>query len=312
MYKRIGCVAVALAVVSITASAQHARATHISGVIVDSGGRPIESVEIAATAVGRLVRSDADGRFVLGGLLVGRNRLLVRQLGWRAIDTTITVDTLGTRDLRLVLTPVAEELEAIHIVSQDDCPIRTLEGFECRRRGGIGAYRDSAEIAALKPVCYADIVYGMDGLRQVPGMPCGGFTSITGWRCLITLVNGHRMDGADSLPWLMSDYIGVEFYANYADVPEWYKQDAYAPAQRGSATRAVRGRATQFRQPSQPGRSCALVVWWTRRAERFNPKLDHNKATTRAMQARRDSLMLARLDSLRAKSDSTSPRKPPR
>jgi hypothetical protein len=70
--------------------------------------------------------------------------LLVRRLGWRAIDTRITVDTLGTRNLRLVLTPVAEELQAVHIVSQDDCPIRTLEGFECRRRGGIGAYRDSA------------------------------------------------------------------------------------------------------------------------------------------------------------------------
>ena len=143
-------------------------------------------------------------------------------------------------------------------------------------------------------------------------MPCGGFTSTTGWRCLITLVNGHRMDGADSLPWLMSDYIGVEFYATYADVPEWYKQDAYASAQRGSATRPVRGRATQFRQPSQPGRSCALVVWWTHRAERFNPKLDQNKATTRAMQARRDSLMIARLDSLSAKSDSAAPKKPPR
>lgn len=312
MLERIGCAALALVIASAALRAQGEPTARVSGTVVDSGGRPVEAVEIDAAMLGRSARTDSAGRFTLGGLLTGRTRLVARRLGWRAIDTTIVIDTSGRHEVRLVLARVPQELQAVHIVSQDECPIRTLEGFECRRRGGIGAYRDSAEIAAIKPVCVADIVYGMEGMRRVPGVPCPGFESTEGWRCLVTLVDGHRMNAANAPPALMSEYIGVEFYAHYADVPEWYKQDAYAEATQGSPTRAVRGRATQFRQPSLPGRSCALLVYWTRRAKRYVPGLDQSRATTRAMQARRDSLLMARLDSIAAWTDSLARKKPPR
>jgi hypothetical protein len=312
MRKLVGCVALAVILSPGGATAQGGRTGRVSGIIVDSAGRPIESVEVAATMAGRLVRTDSAGRFTLGGLLAGRNRLLVRRLGWRAIDTTVAIDTAGPRVLHLVLSRVAQELQAVHIVSQDECPTRTLEGFECRRRAGFGAFRDSAEIAALKPICGADIIDGMEGLRRVPGMPCSSFESITGWRCLTTLVDGRRADGANQAPDLMSDYIGVEFYENYDDIPEWYKQFAFASARQSTPTRAVRGHPTQYRQPAQAGRECALLVYWTHRADRFNPQLDQSKATTKAMQARRDSLMIAHLDSIRARVDSAAAKKPPR
>jgi hypothetical protein len=93
-------------------------------------------------------------------------------------------------------------------------------------------------------------------------------------------------------------------------VPEWYKQDAFVSGRGSTATRPVRGRATQYRQSAQPGRDCSLLIYWTRRADRYNPKLDQSRATTKAMQAQRDSLMNAHLDSLRMRPDSNVQKKP--
>jgi hypothetical protein len=310
MRKLICCVAIALAIPA-PAIAQIVPTGHVSGIVVDSSGHPIEQVEVDATTVGRLTRTDSTGHFAIGGLIKGRNHILVRLLGWRPVETIVTIDTATPRDLRVVLARATQELAAVHIISQDECPTRTFEGFECRRRAGFGAFRDSAEIAALKPICNADMVYGMDGLRQIPGTPCSGFESTTGWRCITTLVDGRRVDGANRPPDLLSDYIGVEFYPEFDDIPEWYKQWAYTQARGSTPTRAVRGRATQYRTAAMPGHECALLVYWTIRAERYNPKVDQSKATTKAMQAHRDSLMNAHLDSIRARNDSIAGKKPP-
>ena len=228
----------------------------------------------------------------------------MRRLGWKAIDTTFMVYAKNPLELHLVMSRLAQSLEEIRIVSHDDCPIRTLEGFQCRRRAGLGAFRDSAEIAALKPVCTADIVDGMEGLKRVPGVPCPSFVPTTGWRCLTVLVDGKRQGGANFQPALMTDYIGVEFYADFDHVPEWYKQFAFAGATKGVPTHSLApGRATVYREGAQPGRDCSLLVYWTHSAPRFDPTLDQDKNATRAMKARRDSIAVLQksiVDSLKA------------
>jgi hypothetical protein len=293
------------------ALAQRDTSAVLRGVVTDSSGNPLESVEIAATTVGRLVRTDAEGRFSIGGVLVGRNRLLIRRLGWRAIDTTFVIDPRAPQVLRLIMGRLAQDLQAVHIVSQDECPTRTLEGFDCRRRAGLGAFRDSAEIAALHPVCVADIVRGMQGLRRVPGLPCPSFEPTTGWRCLQILVDGRVLDRGNMPPKLTSDYTGVEFYDDYEKAPEWYKQFAFAQYTVGVPThQEVRGRAMIYQEPSLPGRKCSLLVYWTHFAPKFDPSLDQSRVTSQVMRARRDSLMGPRLDSARGKPDSAVQKKP--
>jgi hypothetical protein len=290
--------------------AQRPAAGQTRGIVVDSSGRPLESVEISATTVGRFARTDSAGRFSMGGLLTGRNRLLIRRLGWRAIDTTIVVDPKSPTELHLVLASVAQDLQAVHVVSQDECPTRTLEGFECRRRAGLGAFRDSAEIAALKPTCQAHIVDGMAGLRLVAAFRCPNYEATTGWRCLTILVDGlpPRVGRA---PALMRDYVGVEFYADYKNAPEWYKQYAFADATQGVPThQATRGGDILYRGASLPGRECSLLVYWSHFAPKFDPSLDQSSMTTQVMKARRDSVIGMRPDSIHAKADSTTRRKP--
>lgn len=279
----------------------------VRGMVTDSAGDPIESVELTATTVGRVVRTDSAGRFAITGMLPGRNRLLVRRLGWNALDTSVVVAVKAPLQLHLVLTRLAQDLQTVHIVSQDECPAKTLEGFDCRRRAGIGAFRDSAEIAALRPVCVADITYGMEGLRRTPGSRgCPSFIPTTGWRCLKVLV-----DGAPArIPLRMTDYIGVEFYANSADIPEWYKMDAFDGARASVPLHQdFKGGPFVYRTPAVGGRNCSLIVYWTHFATRADPSLDQSKATTIMMKARRDSLAHM-LDSVKVSLDTTVKKKP--
>ncbi len=285
------CLTIALALLVGSSRSLHAQRliVPIRGSVVDSAGHPIESVAITAASVGRQVRSDSSGRFAIDTLIVGPNRLLARRLGWKAIDTTIVLDAKVPLQVRLIMQRVAQNLGEVRIVSQDACPVKTLEGFDCRRRAGVGAFRDSDEIAALKPACQANILQGMQGLRLVPSVPCPGLESTEGWRCIRYLINGTRLaSGAVK----MSDYIGVEYYSVEDKVPEWYKNFAYADAVASVAThQAVRGRPMIYRTPALPGRACALVVLWTRLATRYDPSMDQDRNTATAMRTRRDSIM---------------------
>ena len=297
------------AVLSNAALAQRDTIAIVRGTVTDSGGRPLESVELSAPIIGHVVRTDSAGGFVITGLFPGKTRLLARRVGWKAIDTSVVVAVKTPLQLHLVLTRVAQDLETVHIISQAECPIKTLEGFDCRRGAGIGAFRDSAEIAALHPVCASDITYGMQGLRRVPGSPgdpCPRFIPTEGWRCVKILVDG----APGSPPGRLTDYIGVEFYAHYEDAPEWYKQYAFDGARASVPLhQAFKGGPFVYRTPAVGGRNCSLIVYWTHFATRVDPKLDQSKATTIMMKARRDSLARM-LDSIKASLDTGAKKKP--
>ena len=298
------------ALLPTAALAQRDTSAVVRGTVTDSSGRPIESVEISAPTVGRVVRTDSAGRFAITGLFPGRNRVLVRRLGWKAIDTSVVVALRFPLQLHIVLASLAQGLETIRVVSQDECPSKTLEGFECRRRAGIGAFRDSAEIAAIHPSCTSDVTYGMQGLRRVPGVPCPLYVPTAGWRCVKVLVDGAPPSAGNGVPGRMTDFVGVEFYANYRDVPEWYKQSAYdGPKAAVPLHQDVRGHEFIYRTPALGGRNCSLIVYWTHFAHRVDPTLDQSSATTRAMKSRRDSI--ARMfDSIRTALDTNARKKP--
>jgi len=298
----------ATVLLSTAALAQRDTTAIVRGTVTDSAGRPIESVELSATTVGRVVRTDSAGRFAITGMFPGRNRLLVRRLGWNPLDTSVVVAVKTPLQVHLVLKRLVQDLAAVHVISQDECPSKTLEGFDCRRRAGIGAFRDSAEIAALRPVCVSDITYGMEGLRRTPGSRgCPSFIPTAGWRCLKVLVDGAP---GNPLPGRLTDYIGVEFYAHYEDAPEWYKQFAFDGARAAVPLHQdFKGGPFVYRTPAVGGRNCSLMVYWTHFATRADPRLDQSRATTIMMKARRDSLAHM-FDSLRTAADSAARKKP--
>jgi hypothetical protein len=137
----------------------------VHGVVTDSAGRMLDSIEVYVVSSGRSARTDARGRYAIAHLIEGPTQLRARRLGWKPVDTTFVLGTHSDVIANFVMREHAPALDTIRVTtSQDDCAPRKLEGFACRRKAGVGVFRDAAQLAALHPETIADLFDGVPGL----------------------------------------------------------------------------------------------------------------------------------------------------
>lgn len=226
-----------------------AQAGTVRGLVTDSVGNPMRGVEVLALQQDRSVRTDAQGRFLMRGLPWGQVVLMARSPGWKPQDRVVQVGDNGVDgEVRFSLTRAVQLLDTARIVSQDGCAAYRYEGFECRRRAGIGQFRGPEELTALRPQYWADMFEGMNGLRREPmrdverGRLDWTVASTTGWRCLTEGFNGRHRTAREEQ--IFHDQIyAIEYFDVYERVPEAYKRLAW---------------------PNGQAQPCALVMYWTK------------------------------------------------
>ena len=215
----------------------------VRGTVTDAAGHPLDSIEVYVMTSGQTTRTDSAGRYLLVNLLNEPTRLRARRVGWQPADTAFVLARHAAATVNLTLAGRVSALDTIRVrTSQDDCAPRNFYGFACRRRAGVGVFRDSAELAALKPDWDADLFDGIPGLRRSEH----GVIAVTHWRCLVRLINGHPPTWYDKASARMMGYVktvkAIEFYADSHDVPKWYKVFAW---------------------PAISPYPCSLIVYWT-------------------------------------------------
>ncbi len=226
-----------------TGFAAHDTASSVIGTVTDSAGVPLGEAEVYVLTAGRGGRTDGAGHYAVGQLLQGPTRLRARFPGWQPVDTAITLASHSAVTMNFVLTHRAPALETIHITSEQQCPRQSLDGFACRRRVGLGAFRDAREITALTPIYFADLFDGIAGIRRVLLPLDVGIEATTQWRCIVYLENGHHPSWTNVMHINFLDIVAFEFYDAPEKVPEWYKSYAWSG-----------------REP------CSLMVLWMRGA----------------------------------------------
>ncbi|MBX3131787.1 MAG: carboxypeptidase regulatory-like domain-containing protein [Gemmatimonadaceae bacterium] len=226
-----------------------AQAGTVRGIVTDSSGRAMPGVEVLAILQQKSVRTDNQGRFIIRGLPWGQVVVMARSPGWKAQEQVAMVDDGGAqRELIFAMTRAVQLIDTLRIVSQDGCAPYRFEGFECRRRAGIGQFRGPEELAAIKPDYWADMFEGMEGIRREPWMDRQRgrldwtVASTAGWRCLTEGFNGRERTAREEIIYAEQIY-AVEYFDVYERVPEAYKRLAWP------------------RQMSQP---CSLVMYWTK------------------------------------------------
>lgn len=220
----------------------------IHGVVKDSTGRALDSIEVYALTSGRSARTTADGRYMLTNLIEGPTRLRARRVGWKPVDTTLVLTAHSNLILNFTLGSRISALDTVRVTaSHDGCAPRAFAGFACRRKIGAGVFRDSAELAALKPEYIADMLDGIPGLRRVGN----NAEATTRWRCLSILVDGHPPMPVEMMwydtPWWVKNTVAIEFYEDASTAPEWYRIFAFG--------------GQGHRRTSTP---CSLIVYWLR------------------------------------------------
>jgi carboxypeptidase family protein len=206
----------------------HDTSSSVAGTVTDSAGAPLGEAEVYVLTAGKGGRTDGAGHYAVGQLLQGPTRLRARFPGWQPMDTTITLAPRSAVTMNFVLTHRAPALETIHVTSEQQCPRQSLDGFACRRRLGLGAFRDAREIMALTPVFFADLFDGVAGIRRVPLPLDVGIEATTQWRCIVYLENGHHPSWTNVMHINFLDIVAFEFYDSPEKVPEWYKNYAWS------------------------------------------------------------------------------------
>lgn len=225
MITHVTRVALLLALAAPAASAQRLGA--ITGVVKDEGGARVRDVEVSIPKTGALVRTDSLGRFILPRLVPGMFDVSLRRLSYTPMIMSLEVTAGDTTDVDVTLNAAAEQLTTV-VVQANKERKRQLDGFEERRKIGLGHFVTRAQIESRSPLVLSEMLRTIPGTQLMP-------TNITG---RVTLRFARRSDcppayfldglyianfNIDDVP--PRDVEGVELYAGFAGLPsEFAKQ----------------------------------------------------------------------------------------
>jgi len=199
---------------------------HVNGVVRDATREPLASVEITIVA-GELTRgrttTDREGRFDLGPFERGAYSLKVRRLGYQ--QRTIPME-LGPPEnataLDVVLLPVAEELDEVHVAAS--LPPSKLRGFYERSRQNrtFARFLTQDQIQKLSPGAASELLRTVPGVRLASNQSGGNVIRIRGCQPMVW-VDDQRVPGAELDDLIVpSDIAAIEVYASSAGIPAQY------------------------------------------------------------------------------------------
>ena len=194
----------------------------ISGTILDSAARPIPNVEVLIPSLDRRVRTDSTGRFTIGALKAARYVVRARRFGYFPADGEVRVRDGVTSAIKFELSARPVLLDTVTVTSS--CARFEFGGFLCRQRKGTGGtFLDVDQIDSANARFPADL-FRRPGFRVEAVR--GGLAprSLTGWRCLNTIVNGKPVGFTNPMPRWPNEIIGLEIYADPDSVPPEYSQ----------------------------------------------------------------------------------------
>jgi len=217
----------------------------VHGVVTDSARIPLEGVEVYVVNSGRAARTDRAGRFQIDTLVEGPTEIRAREIGWNPVDTSVVLVPHADVSLNFRFRSRAAALDTVRIIAaQGECKPRDFEGFECRRKAGLGVFIDPARVDSINPRYIADLFDGIPGFRRV------GKTvlSAVGDRCVTMLINGHPAMPIEAMQLAQADardVVAVEAYTDPKTYPEWYKMYSW------------------MGEGGFKAKQCALIVLWT-------------------------------------------------
>lgn len=139
----------------------------VYGVVRDSAGAAVESVELEVGLGGVRTRSASDGSYRLR-VPVGLTSITARRLGYSPMTQNITVDSVRDRRLDFRLVPVPSSLASLTVKALREPYEARLEGFNQRSKLKVGHFVTRERIERANSSAVSDI------LREIPALKVGG------------------------------------------------------------------------------------------------------------------------------------------
>ena len=217
----------------------------IRGVVTDSTRSTLEGIEVYVVNSGRSARTDRAGRFRIDSLVEGPTELRARRVGWNPVDTTVVLVPHADISLNFRFRTPLSALDTIRVnATQAACKPRDFEGFECRKKAGLGVFIDPVRVDSINPRYIADLFDGIPGFRRVGK----NVLPTDGDRCVTMLINGHPPMPVEAMQLAQADardIVAVEAYTDPKTYPEWYKMYSW------------------MGEGGFKAKQCSLIVLWT-------------------------------------------------
>ena len=216
------CLVVAVAVPAALGS-QVPGAT-LAGRVVQKGdtSQPVPGAQIILASNARHVVTDSSGSYLIGGIPTGVHHVLVRALGFRPVEFSVTLHEglQSLEDIPLDVAAGVQELAPVAIVAPAAKVSYRLVDFERRRQTGRGHYLDDIQIRQSGASRLSDLMRGMRGVTE----HCAGSG------CTIQMVRARpgcdpdyivdgRMDNMFGSSTPIRDIVALEVYTGPSDVP---------------------------------------------------------------------------------------------
>lgn len=232
----------------------------LAGVVRDSAGQPLPRVQIIIEGTSLQASSDTNGRFTISNVPARRGSALFRSVGYRPVRVVFIAVKGKTVRAEPVLIRAAVELEPIVVQAAPAGPRGSgAEGFEERRRMGLGKFIDSAELRRSDQVRPADVLR-----RAQTGIRLTTVTDNSGDHIWAeSSLRNDPVTGQHCYSQVYLDGIPV-FRPGMARVPFDFANDI-----RVSELQAVEVYRSNGETPmefSGVGADCGTIVLWTRRS----------------------------------------------
>ncbi len=215
----------------------------LSGSVTSAEGKPLEGAMVLLLGTQLSARSDASGVFRLTGLPAGTQSVEIREIGFSPKRFAVDLSPRRASTLAATLDERTNVLKTMEITAKRGSQI---EGFDQRKRSGLGFYMDLDQIQKSGAISSTDL------FRQVPGLTVAwdgeGYSvqvnrNVTGASCPVQ----YYIDGSPFLS--MGDDLDQVVRPEEIAAIEVYKSSAETPGQFQGAD----------------GGPCGTIVIWTKR-----------------------------------------------
>jgi hypothetical protein len=195
-------------------------------VLAATGGRPLGGAQVSIVD-GPVTRTNDRGEWTLEQLPMGTRMLEVRAVGFYPQRRPVQV-VFGAPPVRLALSTMKSVLDTIRVTARISDP--ASNGFEQRRRSGMGHYLSAREVATRSSVFTSSVFRTVQGLRME--RDATGNTHLYqrgafGWCQPDVYLNGHYIAGAtadDIDSWVLPEAVtGIEVYDESMVPPQFQR-----------------------------------------------------------------------------------------
>ncbi len=127
----------------------------------DSTFRPIAGAEVLLPDYSLSTRTDVNGAFVLAEVPPGVHKVMVRQIGYASLSTTLSFESNEEQSRRLILLPLNVLDSVVVVATRAD---RALLDFEENRKIGLGHFLTRSDLARIESLSMSS------ALAMVPGL----------------------------------------------------------------------------------------------------------------------------------------------